>query len=148
MSTPVGGRLLLSQLRMGGFETAGGLPKPAPLLPLGLFVVSDSGAVTRLSGDCCGRVGRVGAGLLLRVGVNPLRASFVGRRRWRGVRLRLGAMTASTGMGTGESKSSGARLLRLLEDKGVDGALGGVTREVTASTVRACSIRPTEWAAV
>jgi hypothetical protein len=56
--TPLGARLLLSQLRIGGFDTEAGCPKPMALLSLGLFVDSVNGATLRFSGDGCGSVGR------------------------------------------------------------------------------------------
>ena len=101
--------VLLSQLRAGGFETEVGFPKPIGLFPLGLFVVSASGATLRFSGDNGGTIGnRWDTAVLLRLGVNPFRLSFIGRRR-RGVVLSINGIMASAGPGVGESKSSGAR---------------------------------------
>jgi hypothetical protein len=118
---PLGPRLLLSELRIGGFDTEAGCPKPMmALLSLGLFVDSVNGATLHFSGDGCCSVACQDAVVPLHDGVNPLRPPFAGRGL--GVVLADGATIASAGPGADESKSSGTRLFLFPEDTGVGDA--------------------------
>lgn len=78
---------------------------------------------------------------MLRVGVNPLRPSLVGRRICLGVVLPTGATMASAGPGAGESKSSGARLFLLPEGNRLGEAGFVLEIEDACSTGRHVSIR-------